>query len=490
LLVMPYACSMVGGRPLLTPASEQSHRIVGQREQRTHTACSPVNREQCRNWTVHRFMLDCEGSRVPWVSVVASVAEETTRRAWIEDGRLVVRMPASWSFEPGDPCARQPGFDDRFGFGRMRRYCADRRAMAPPPIVEMPAGFAPLLGIEGIFVKSTGPSASPPPPLPPPVASAPPALPPKVARNEPPPPARAEPTPLPAARPEPPSDTPAPSAPPPKVAVQSSPQTAPAAPAVKAPPAPTPAAAPPIAVPSGPVIPKIINRPESATTEVAEQKRTTPTRAAPPATEIPKSTGNPIPSSGEIQPPSGSIGRDDTTLTVSLLSIVRSPTIGIVALGGLALALLAAFALARRRERLVGTPPARDIASVSLEGKRGRSHIVPRPVPTPPRPSAVAPLPSRPPPPPAHAPAAQRAAPAWVDRIPQTRVEALQILGVGVSPDATETAMKKVVDGLRLSWHPDLAKDEADRQLREFRLKQINAAWDLIQGKRLERLDS
>lgn len=64
------------------------------------------------------------------------------------------------------------------------------------------------------------------------------------------------------------------------------------------------------------------------------------------------------------------------------------------------------------------------------------------------------------------------------------------MLGMGVSRDATEAAMKKIVDGLRLSWHPDLAKDEADRQLREYRLKQINAAWDLIQGKRLERLDS
>ena len=64
------------------------------------------------------------------------------------------------------------------------------------------------------------------------------------------------------------------------------------------------------------------------------------------------------------------------------------------------------------------------------------------------------------------------------------------MLGMGVSPDATEMAMKKIVDGLRQSWHPDFAKDEADRQLREFRLKQINAAWELIQGKRLERLDS
>ena len=185
LLVMPYACTMVGGRPLLTRAPEQSYRIIGRREQRTHTACSPANPEMCRNWTVHRFDLECEGARVPWVSVVASVAEETTRRAWMEDGRLLLRMPPSWSFEADDPCARPRGFDDRFGFGRMRRYCADRRAMAPPPVVEMPFGFAPMLGIDGIFVKSSGPNTGPAMPSPPPVSALPPAPPPKVARAEP-----------------------------------------------------------------------------------------------------------------------------------------------------------------------------------------------------------------------------------------------------------------------------------------------------------------
>ena len=229
---------------------------------------------------------------------------------------------------------------------------------------------------------------------------------------------------------------------------------------------------------------------------MAEQNRPTPMvpKAVPPTTEIPKSTGNPIPSndsSREIPPPSASIGRDDTSITVSLLSIVRSPTIGLVAFGGLALILLALFALARRRERLAGTPHPRDIASVSLDGRRGRGSLIPRPGRAPAdRTTAVAPSPSPPPPLPVASPPAQRTPAAWVERIPQTRVEALQMLGVGVSPDATETAMKKIVDGLRLSWHPDLAKDETDRQLREFRLKQINAAWDLIQGKRLERLDS
>jgi hypothetical protein len=485
LLVMPYACTMVGGRPLLTRAPEQSYRIIGRREQRTHTACSPANREMCRNWTVHRFDLECEGARVPWISVVASVAEETSRRAWMEDGRLLLRMPPSWSFEPDDPCARPQGFDYRFGFGRMRRYCADRRAMAPPPIVEMPFGFAPMLGIDGIFVRSSGPNTGPAMPSPPPVSALPPAPPPRVARAEPAQPPRAEPraeppAPLPAERPEPlPEWAPkvAPAAPPPKATVHAAPQPTPSTPTANPPSTPPPAA-------GAPVIPKIINRPETASTDVPEQNRplTTVPKADVPGPEA--SANQPPKKVAQPQPPAAPKADTEPSMTVSLLSVAGSPTIGVVAFAGLALILLAAFALARRRERLSGKH-AHDIGSVSLS--RARGQLVPA---GPRRPSAVAPSPSPPPPAPAQHSAAQRTPPAWVDRIPQTRAEALQMLGIGVSRDATETAMKKIVDGLRLSWHPDLAKDEADRQLREYRLKQINAAWDLIQGKRLERLDS
>ena len=60
------------------------------------------------------------------------------------------------------------------------------------------------------------------------------------------------------------------------------------------------------------------------------------------------------------------------------------------------------------------------------------------------------------------------------------------MLGMGVTPDATEVAVKRIVDGLRLSWHPDHAKGPEDRQIRELRLKQINAAWEIITGKRHE----
>src|SRR5262245_39506516 len=157
LLVMPCACAMVGGQPVLTPGPEQGHRIFGQRDQRKFRACSPVNPDMCRNWNVHRFDLDCDGTRVSWVAVVAAT-NEGSRRAWLLDGRLLLRMGPRWSLAPDDPCAQESGQDERPAYGgRLRRQCAERLAMAPPPVVEMPFGYAPMLGIEGIFVTAKAP---------------------------------------------------------------------------------------------------------------------------------------------------------------------------------------------------------------------------------------------------------------------------------------------------------------------------------------------
>ena len=62
--------------------------------------------------------------------------------------------------------------------------------------------------------------------------------------------------------------------------------------------------------------------------------------------------------------------------------------------------------------------------------------------------------------------------------LPQTRSEAYALLGV--NPDASPIVLKKLVDALRVTWHPDHARNESDRLLREERIKQINSAWDLI----------
>lgn len=66
--------------------------------------------------------------------------------------------------------------------------------------------------------------------------------------------------------------------------------------------------------------------------------------------------------------------------------------------------------------------------------------------------------------------------------MPKTRAQAFEVLGV--NPDASAETLKRIVDALRVGWHPDHAKDGADKFLREERTKQINIAWDLIVGKR------
>ena len=167
-VLMPYSCETAGGRPLLTPTPGQDngHRIVGRREQRNFTACSPANPRMCRRWTVYRFDLDCDGARVPWVEVVAA-ANEAAGRARLADGRLQLRMPPRWSLAPDDPCANESALDGLFADRRQRRYCAERLARAPPAVVEMPSGFAPLLGFDAIFVDVPANVARYPPAPPP-----------------------------------------------------------------------------------------------------------------------------------------------------------------------------------------------------------------------------------------------------------------------------------------------------------------------------------
>ncbi len=66
--------------------------------------------------------------------------------------------------------------------------------------------------------------------------------------------------------------------------------------------------------------------------------------------------------------------------------------------------------------------------------------------------------------------------------MPRSIGEAYQLLGINA--DAAPAVVKKLVDALRMSWHPDYARDEPDRLRREDRMKQINAAWDMIKERR------
>ena len=68
-------------------------------------------------------------------------------------------------------------------------------------------------------------------------------------------------------------------------------------------------------------------------------------------------------------------------------------------------------------------------------------------------------------------------------RMPSSRDEAFEVLGL--NPNVDSATIKKFVDALRMSWHPDLAHDAADLALRAERIKQINVAMELISGKRV-----
>jgi DnaJ-class molecular chaperone len=39
---------------------------------------------------------------------------------------------------------------------------------------------------------------------------------------------------------------------------------------------------------------------------------------------------------------------------------------------------------------------------------------------------------------------------------------------------------------LRQTWHPDLASDPSEKEIREQRMKQINAAWEILANKRAQ----
>ena len=449
LLVMPFTCSVVGGQPMLTPSRETGHRILGTREQRTFGACSPVNPSLCRQWTLHRFDVDCGGVRVSWVSVAA--AAERNGRAWLEDGRVRIRMGPLWNAGPGDPCARMPTYDDRWQAGRLARYCAERKALMPPAIVEMPVGFSPMLGTNAIIVSSTGHRADlAASNLPASETASPP-----LARTEVPPRQRSEQ----AVREK------APKAAASRTESARHPET---------PPQPAPVAG--AAVPA-PIPPRILNRdpaPEAPSPKLAPsaappsaQASSTPAPAAPAPADDPVT---------QVSPPPATADDGHDVIAVSLLSAMGgSSTVLLISIAAFMTCAIGSFAWVRWREEAhVTQSTSREFASVSLgSGKaHSRSLVLRAPVQTSPETSSLQ-------------------APAKVlsrlgDEMPRSREEALQVLGMGVTRDATETAIKKIVDGLRLSWHPDYATNPEDHRMRELRVKQVNAAWDIIRRRRVE----
>ncbi|KAB2938967.1 hypothetical protein [Hyphomicrobium sp.] len=474
LVVMPYACRVVGGAPVLTPAQDQGYRIFGRREERDFTECSPVNPDMCRRWKVYRFDVDCAGERVPWVSIAAAADTHSGGRSWVENGRMHLEMPPRWSMSPDDPCARRPRYGWRYG--PLSRHCAERRAAAPAD-VEMPAGFAPMLELDAFFVADQQPATergwAPAPAVAERAA-------PKTTRVEAASPTREAETPI-----KPPAAPPvAKSAPAPTPSSPAKPERTPAS-------APAAEAATATGTPLAPTIINGANAP-AAKAEPQQMARAAPatTSALPHSKDVPAAVekkDKPVIVAENHAQSEAMTSRSETppaqegqskSITVTLVDgLTKSVSPALLGVGGVTVLGLLALLFAYRRDQAPGFTLARDIAAVSLDGRAGGRGLVRAG-----RSLATAASPGAEPPSPA--PQWVGPPPSWGEAIPQTRAEALEVLGMGVAPEVSETAIKKIVDGLRLSWHPDHAKSAQDRELRELRMKQINAAWDIITGRR------
>jgi hypothetical protein len=467
LLVMPFACSVVGGEGVLTPSGQQGYRILGERTQLPFTACSPAAPGRCRRWTLQRFDIDCDGVRLPWVSLAAAAARQANARAWTANGQLHLQMPPRWTMADGDPCAGPPGYpggyppgyppdysgyDGRWRADGLARYCFNRRINAPPGVVEMPVGFAPTFGI-GVFVASGPPGAAGSPASTAPSSAHAPVggAQQKTARAE----------------------VPRQPAPPQREVPEKEAVAKPPAKVEKTPP-PTPRTerAPPVVPrllnPSDPA-PQVTPAPPETSAEIPQQTPAPgPEQAKDPPAPGPEQAKDAPVQTGEPPVRTAERGGHGTSLGAVLTS---RPAAAVVAAAGLAALVLAAFALMRQREQTrLNVAALRDASSLSLDGPPKQVPLA-RSAPNPTSPRAAT-------------------APGFGDSIPVTLKQALQVLGMGVRAEASETAIKKIVDGLRMSWHPDYADGPADRILRELRTKQINAAWDIIRSSIRDRQQS
>lgn len=159
-LAMPYTCAVSGGRLFVDPSPERSYAIVGRRDQEQFDVCSPYNPSRCRVWDLHRFEVECDGGRVPWLSIVAAAPAMRGRQFWVENDRLHLRRGRERFAERRGPCFglpwRGPGerFESSRGWGDCDSDRRDDRA-----VTVLPAGFAPLMQLGARIIAAPLPPA-------------------------------------------------------------------------------------------------------------------------------------------------------------------------------------------------------------------------------------------------------------------------------------------------------------------------------------------
>jgi hypothetical protein len=528
VVLMPFACTVVSGKPVLTPAPDQGHSVLGPRESRKVKTCSTVDTNYCRQWTTFKFDMDCGGTRVAWMQVYANAEDHTRRRVWEAGGQLRVQNTTKRSKRIDDMCARRLG--PQMEWGTTSEVCDQASPVNAPNSTVMPPGFAPMLGLDAVIVAMDKlgryPMARATKPTPATTAALPVEKPAETAAKQPetpaapvvedlaaePPVAVAEATaPVPEAAPKPEAVT--------HREMQAQPDVAPAATAEApvAPATPSPGGLPPqdssaaasqVIEPPVPDV-RVADAPVTGAQPAADavtvinsadpsavRSDAAPEPAAPPEIAASERTVDPVETTATPAP---------EAVTTPPVAVAPPPTPVVASDNTLAYA-IAAFASAAlvmttlvvtwlRRASIEPTasapePPVLQTTEFDVETFVQPLHpttvaetfsaadapattdmtLEPR--------GALVPLVTRAKPMPARSGAIDLG-----DRMPANKSEALELLGMGVASDGNLASLKKIIDGLRMNWHPDYAQDEHDRRVREVRLKQINAAWEILEGR-------
>jgi hypothetical protein len=438
-IVLPFECNVVGGRVQMRPSSDQAYRIYGTRQEQRYRACSERNPDRCRTFLVHRFTMACGRDRVAWPEAYEAIARATDGRAFFNpDGALYYRM---------GPREGREGYP----FPERRHVTG---------VVELPDGFAPLAGVDAIFTPLDPRVAELEDGSPPrnggsdrqstfePALTSKPATEP-VAKKEPGP--VQQPAPQSAPKPLETASTTKPDAADRRLAerlaeasgaAQRSEQKA-AAPEPAAPPAAAAAPASP-----SPVAPTILNNPAAKEVEQASKTETVVAAAEmtpPPQTQPSAQTGPRV----EGWSASGGSGR------------ISVPPIAFAILIAAATLAILVVILKKQAEAPVAAGPVRVPIEPVLPGF------------DPPRPQGQSLVLRENPEPPVLGSTVSQ-----TPGVPSTRADALALLGLNA--DATDPVIRKLVEALRQSWHPDLAATPEDRAAREERIKAINVAADLL----------
>lgn len=155
-LALPFSCRVEAGRIRLTPSRDRFYAITGQRQSQSATACSDADQPVCRTLVAHRFTFSCGGKKVAWSDVAATIGGRRTSQVWLQDRRINIliregelRPPQQASCgETAPGAAPEPPSAEKPALVPIAFRPCEPEAAAPARILRthfaLAEGFAPL----------------------------------------------------------------------------------------------------------------------------------------------------------------------------------------------------------------------------------------------------------------------------------------------------------------------------------------------------------